>query len=66
MDVHGAQPNGHENWVRRNRWKLSFALAAALGGILWRSGRQARIHVERVSERWLAEQAFESGQRPRE
>jgi hypothetical protein len=57
------QPNG--SWLNRNRWRLGFAVAALLGGIFWRrSHRSNPISVGAVSERWLAEQAFEAGQRP--
>ncbi|MBP1636470.1 MAG: hypothetical protein H6Q10_3044 [Acidobacteria bacterium] len=54
------QPAG---WVTRNRWKLALALAAAASGFWWgRSSRRVRIDVDRVSEQWLAEHTFESGQ----
>jgi hypothetical protein len=49
--------------VTRNRWKLALALAAAASGFWWgRSSRRVRIDVDRVSEQWLAEHTFESGQ----
>ena len=59
----------HEpGWAVRNRWKLVLALAAVAGGRLvgpaaTRAGASA---VEPVSEHWLAEHMFESGQRPNE
>jgi hypothetical protein len=58
----------HEpGWAVRNRWKLVLALAAVAGGFWWgRRDPGRRISVEPVSEHWLAEHMFESGQRPHE
>jgi len=54
-------------WVLRHRWKLALALTAVASGFLWsRSRRRARISVEPVSERWLAEHAFTAGHQPLE
>jgi hypothetical protein len=66
MNAHAAvQPDGHNSWLRRNRWRVGLVLAAIAGGVWWhRAGRGERISVGSVSERWLAEQAFEAGQRP--
>jgi hypothetical protein len=64
MDV---VPPNHNSWLGRNRWKLGFALVALLGGVWWRrSHHHQRISVGSVSERWLAEQAFDAGQRSAE
>lgn len=57
------QPPG---WVHRNRWKLAFALAAAASGYWWGRSRRPRIEVDRVSEQWLAEHAFDAGRHPDE
>lgn len=67
MDAQALQPDNN-SWLNRNRWRLGFAVAALLGGVLWRRSHQhsQRISVGSVSERWLAEQAFEAGQRPSE
>ncbi len=68
MDAaHAIQPDNHHSWIRRNRWRVGMLVAAAIGGYWWhRTGRDQRISVSSVSERWLAEQAFEAGQRPQE
>jgi hypothetical protein len=55
----------HENrsWLNRNRWRIGMALAVVIGGYWWhRAGRDQHISVGAVSERWLAEQAFDAGQ----
>jgi hypothetical protein len=66
MDVQSLQPD-HHSWLGRNGWKLGFVFAAVFGGLLWRRSQRVRdISVGAVSERWLAEQAFEAGQRPGE
>lgn len=66
MDVQ-VEPD-HGSWLSRNRWRLGFALAALLGGVWWRRSHHHPhgINVGSVSERWLAEQAFEAGQRSAE
>lgn len=68
MDAHALSSDNHDSWLRRNRWRLGMLLAAVVGGSVWwhRAGRDQRISVGAVSERWLAEQAFEAGQRPEE
>lgn len=54
-------------WLNRNGWKIGLTLAALIGGFWWqRAGRDRRIAVGSVSERWLAEQQFDSGQHPPE
>lgn len=59
------EQSDHHSWLSRNRWKLGFAFAALVGGVWWRRTHSHRdISVGSVSERWLAEQAFEAGQRP--
>lgn len=65
MDAHALQPE-NESWLSRNRWRLGFALLAVFSGVLFRRYRHGhdRIDVGAVSERWLAEQAFQAGQRP--
>ena len=65
MDAHDRQARVEDSWAVRNRWKLVLALAAVAGGFWWvRRDPGRRIRVERVSEQWLAEHMFESGQRP--
>jgi hypothetical protein len=60
-----AQYSDDDSWLNnKNRWRLGLALAAAFGGLWWKAGRKRRILIDRVSERWLAEQKFESGQHP--
>lgn len=67
MDDQVAKRDDYSGWVVRNRWKLALALAAAAGGFWWgRSHPGRRISVDRVSEQWLAEHLFESGQHPME
>lgn len=66
MDVQSVQTN-HNSWLNRNGWKLGLVFAAVFGGLWWRrSHRPHGINAGSVSERWLAEQAFEAGQRPGE
>jgi hypothetical protein len=66
MDVQALQSD-HDSWFGRNGWKFGFVFAALLGGLWWRRmHRVQNISVGSVSERWLAEQAFEAGQRPGE
>lgn len=61
------RPDADAGWAMRNRWKLVLALAAVAGGFWWgRRDPGRRIRVEPVSEHWLAEHMFESGQRPNE
>ncbi len=64
MDAEAFPADGRDSWLRRNRWRLGSMLVAAIaGGIWWRRARRAQsISVGSVSERWLAEQAFEAGQ----
>jgi hypothetical protein len=64
MDARAPQPDSDESWLRRNHWRLGMLLVAAAGGGWWwhRASREPRISVGAVSERWLAEQAFEAGQ----
>ena len=66
MDVDESQ--GRElGWASRNRWKLVLAVAAVAGGVWWgRRDPGRRIRIEPVSEHWLAEHTFESGQRSHE
>jgi hypothetical protein len=65
MDGQSVQPN--HSWLSRYGWPLGVVFAAVFGGIWWRrTQRPHGISVGSVSERWLAEQAFESGQRPGE
>jgi hypothetical protein len=57
----------HPSWAFRHRWKIALALAAVAGGVWWgRRDPGRRIQVDPVSEHWLAEHMFESGQRPSE
>lgn len=67
MDAHALQPD-QPSWFNRNRWRLGFALLAVIGGVWFRHRRRGpdAIDVGAVSERWLAEQAFQAGQRPAE
>jgi hypothetical protein len=66
MDAQALQQDPR-SWLNRNRWRIGMAVAAILGGYWWhRAGRNERISVGSVSERWLAEQAFDSGQHPDE
>jgi hypothetical protein len=61
MDAQALQEN--RSWLNRNRWRIGMALAVVLGGYWWhRARRDERISVGTVSERWLAEQAFDAGQ----
>jgi hypothetical protein len=68
MDAHAIQPSDERSWLSRNRWRIGMLVAAAIGGGYWwhRAGRGQRISVGSVSERWLAEQAFDAGQRSQE
>jgi hypothetical protein len=67
MDAHALQSDNHDSWLRRNRWRIGMVVVAVVGGLWWRrTGRENRISVGSVSERWLAEQAFEAGQRTEE
>lgn len=64
MDAQVFMPDDDGSWLRRNRWRLGLIAAAVAGGIWWRhSAQQRNITVGSVSERWLAERAFEAGQR---
>jgi hypothetical protein len=64
MDAEALPTNGRGSWLRRNRWRVGGLVAAVVaGGIWWRRTARARdFSVGSVSERWLAEQAFEAGQ----
>jgi hypothetical protein len=53
-------------WVVRNRWKVALAVAAAASGYWWGRSRRPQIDVDRVSEQWLAEHAFDAGRHPPE
>ena len=67
MNAEDTQAQADTSWAVRNRWKLVLALAAVAGGFWWgRRDPGRRISVEPVSEHWLAEHMFESGQRPHE
>lgn len=66
MQAQEAVQANHDSWVNRNRWKLGLTLAALIGGWWWHRSHRPAINVGPVSERWLAEQAFEAGQRPTE
>jgi hypothetical protein len=64
MDAQALPSDDHDSWLRRNRWRIGMVVVAVVGGLWWRRiGRDSRISVGSVSERWLAEQAFEAGQR---
>jgi hypothetical protein len=66
MNVQLAESDSR-GWLNRNRWPIGFAVAALVGGLWWRrSHRRPPINVGAVSERWLAEQEFEAGQKPAE
>lgn len=53
-------------WVVRNRWRVAFAVAAAVSGFWFGRTRRPPIEVDRVSEQWLAEHTFEAGRHPPE
>ncbi len=66
MDADALLPD-RASWLSRNRWKLGLALVAVIGGVCYsRFRRSHSIEVGSVSEGWLAEQAFQAGQRPPE
>jgi hypothetical protein len=67
MDALALHPPNDESWLRRNRWRIGMVVVVVVGGLWWRRMlREPRISVGSVSERWLAEQAFEAGQRAEE
>jgi len=68
MAGHDTDESDTDHWMSRHRWSLGMVLAMVVGGgYVWRRmGRDRRISVDRVSERWLAEQQFEAGQHPAE
>ena len=57
-------PSGSRGW-RRHGWTLGGLLAlTAVGGWWWRRRRRARAEdLPPVSERWLMEHEYESGQK---
>ena len=53
----------NEPWILRHRWGIGMVAATALGSLLWRRRvRKRRIKLEPMSQNWLSEHEYESGQ----
>jgi hypothetical protein len=51
------------SWIRRHRWGIGMVAMTTLGGFWWRRRvRQRRIKLEPMSDEWLREREYESGQ----
>jgi hypothetical protein len=60
--------DGQRSWWRSHSLTFGGAVAVALfgGGMWWRRRRRRRIQLTPVSESWLQQHEYESGQREQE